>query len=321
MKRFKILIVLILILALFVSCGERLSQKAPERAFAPGVAREDKAKVEETPAESGSRDVTSERKIIRTANVSLYVTDFEQAAGQIQSITRQFNGIIANKSFYRNQSYIQGSMTLWVPSEKLVPFVNEISKVGKVRSSNITAEDISDQYYDLQARLESKKKQEKRLLSLLDKPDTSLDELLKLEQELARVRGEIESMEGRKRKWDQQVAYSTVEVNLTQDVKAVKEPDDIWKPLRRALRNAKPTFLSSFGALVRFIGGLITVIIALIPWIVLLIVLIWVWKSFVSRSWKKFWTRRKKKKEEAKQEKSSQKEQPESSEKPEKSEK
>lgn len=228
------------------------------------------------------------KKVIWTATLSMFVNDFRKSATEIENLAVQFGGEVAGKSSNASDNYVYGTMTLWIPSEKLQQFLKEVEKVGKVNSSNVSAQDISDQYYDLQARLETKKKQESRLLSLLDKKDVKLQELLQLEQELARVRGEIESMEGRKQFWDKQVAYSTVTINITQDVQAVKEPDDIWKPMRQALRDLKPSFVSSIGALIAFLAGIITLVVVLIPWILILLLIIFVWKKTIGKKWKGF---------------------------------
>ena len=246
-----------------------------------------------------AKDLVDERKIIWNASLSMYVEDFAKSTGEIESIARQMGGKVSNKSFNKSSEYIYGTIVLMIPSEKLQQFIKDIEKAGKIGSSNITSEDISDQYYDLKARLETKKKQEARLLSLLDREDNKLEDILKLEQELARIRGDIESMEGRKRFWDKQVSYSTVTINITQDVQAAKEPDDIWKPLRKAFRNLKPTFMSSLGGLISFFAGIITLIVLLIPWILIVMLVIFIFKKSLGKKWEEM----KKKRNEKKQEK------------------
>ena len=293
MKKYLWIIIVIAIILILPSCA-RMSMKPgsqkiighlEEKSGAPVSAPMDD-RVSTSEAEASVEDKT--KKVIWTANLSMFVNDFKKSATEIENITIQFGGEIAGKSSNTSDNYVYGTMTLWVPSEKLQQFIKEVEKVGKVNSSNVSAQDISDQYYDLKARLETKKKQESRLLSLLDRKDVKLQEILQLEQELARVRGEIESMEGRKQFWDKQVAYSTVTINITQDVQAVKEPDDIWKPLRKAMRDLKPTFVSSTGVLVAFFAGIITLVAALIPWIIILLLIMFVWKKTIGKNWTGF---------------------------------
>lgn len=304
MKKIKYLLPIIIVIFLFTSCAmKKMSKMAPQSL--PGSLKEASTggqsdKTEVVTASMEKSDIRQNRKIVRTASVSLYLENFDKGAKEIEAITRQYSGVVANKSVQRSTYSVYGTMTLWVPAGKLTKFIEEIEKVGKVRSSQMTAEDISDQYYDLEARLKSKTKQEERLLSMLDKEGNSLDHLLKLEQELARVRGEVETMEGRKRRWDQQVTYSTVTVTLTQDIQAAREPDDIWKPFRRAIRDIKPTFISSVGVFVKLIGGIILLVVALIPWAIALFILILIWKLIFAKLWSAYRERKRKEREQRK---------------------
>ncbi|MCD4783370.1 MAG: DUF4349 domain-containing protein [Candidatus Eremiobacteraeota bacterium] len=304
MKKIYYLLPIIIVIFLFTSCDRRMESKSAPQSL-PGSlkkastgAQYDKSMVADESAKK--TDIRQNRKIVRTASVSLYLENFDKGSKEIESITRQYSGVVANKSVQRSTYSVYGTMTLWVPAEKLKEFIEKIEKVGKVRSSQMTAEDISDQYYDLEARLRSKTKQEERLLSMLDKEGNSLDHLLKLEQELARVRGEVETMEGRKRRWDQQVTYSTVTVTLTQDIQAAREPDDIWKPFRRAIRDIKPTFISSVGVFIKFIGGIVLLAVALIPWAIALFILILIWKLLFAKRWSAYRERKRKEKEQRK---------------------
>ncbi len=296
MKKYLWIIIVIALILILPSCARMSMAPRAQKQIIGRMEESGSAAPMSAPA-GDERTTTSEaeasvedksKKVIWTANLSMFVNDFNKSATEIENLTIQFGGEVAGKSSNAGETYVYGTMTLWIPSEKLQQFIKEVEKVGKVSSSNVSAQDISDQYYDLQARLETKKKQESRLLSLLDKKDVKLTEILQLEQELARVRGEIESMEGRKQFWDKQVAYSTVTINITQDVQAVKEPDDIWKPMRQAIRDLKPTFVSSTGALISFVAGIMVLIVILIPWIIMLLLVIFVWKKTLGKNWKGF---------------------------------
>jgi hypothetical protein len=276
------LISIILVFSLLASCAR--TSKGSSMPAAPYVAD----KVAEMPRDEAlTADISSgeaarpqkqesmDRKIVRTAAVTLYVENLDRSLEAIEAAARQYGGMVANKSLQSSDSQAYGTLVLWIPAQELMRFVDGMKAVGKVRTSSVTAEDISDQYYDLDARLRNAKKQEERLLSLLDRKDNRLEHVLKLENELGRIRGEIETMEGRKRRFDQLVSFSTVTVSIYQDIQAAREPDDVWKPIRQAMRDAKPTFISSVGAIVSLAAGIFTTVIALIPWMPLVLLGFW----------------------------------------------
>lgn len=291
------IILIFLVIIAFCSCSRASKSVSRREAAAPmaSPAGGERKSMDMGRAASGEsedsvkdRDITQNRKIIRTAETSLYVENYGEAVKMLEALAQQSGGVVAGKSMQKSSSSIWGTLTFWIPAGKLLIFLDDVSTVGKAHSTNMTSEDISDTYYDMDARLKTRKKQEERLLSLLDKPDTTLPQILKLEEELARIRGDIETMEGQIRRWDKLAAYSTVTVHVTQDVQVVREPEDMWKPLRKAAREVKPTLTGSFGALLSFISGLILLIIALIPWAVPIALVVWIiMKVIASRRAKK----------------------------------
>ena len=275
-KRNFVLIVIFLAFSLmFSSCAV---QKNAGRPSAPSLKQGESLREADGSSPRDKEKITGslQRKIIRTANLIIYVENLEKAMGTIEGLTRQYSGQVAGKTTSISSGYRNGTLTLWVPSSKLLHFVDEIKKTGNTTNSTINAQDISDQYYDLDARLRNARRQEDRMLELLKQKGNDLKSILSVEKELARIRSDIETMDGRRRRWDQQVAYSTVTVSLYQDVKAAREPDDILKPLRRAIRELKPTFVSSLGVIVKFSAWVLTAVAALIPWLVFIGVILWI---------------------------------------------
>lgn len=306
-RYFKGAMAVILILLLFVSCAIRKrAEMPPNTSYSRDEARTtsleesgetkqslstykeknaDDAAPREAESAADKKGKEFARKIIRSASVNLFVENFDVAANRVDAITSQFRGQVADKDVQRSGNYVHGVLTIWVPVDDLLKYVDEIKTIGRVTNLSVHAQDISDQYYDQDARLRNSKKQEERLLALLDKKGTNLDQILKLEKELARIRQEIEVMEGRQRRWDYMVAYSTVTINISQDVQAVKEPDDVWKPIRQAIRDAKPTFMDSIAGVLGLLAWLFTTIIALIPWVPVVILVLWLYRKFSARMW------------------------------------
>jgi len=293
MKKRSVSILLILFFLFFLcSC---MHQKSAQRLDVPTksehlLERGGEVAQVQTSTINSSKDkgvYETSRKIIRSANITMYVDNFNRGAERLESIAKQYGGQVANKTFQRSGSFVSGTLVLWIPAPRLLKSVEEIDKVGKVSNFSITAQDITDEYYDLDARLRNAKKQEERLIYLLEKKGARLQEILKVEKEMARVRGEVETMEGRQRRMNQQISFSTVTIYLIQDVRAVTEPDDVWKPLRQAIRDAKPTFISSFGGLIEFVAGVLKLFIALLPWAIVIIPVLWILRKNILKKMKK----------------------------------
>lgn len=103
--------------------------------------------------------------------------------------------------------------TFRVPSDSYADFLNDASAAGSVTYKSETTEDVTADYVDLEARLESLRTQEARLLELAEQAG-DLADLLAIEEQLAQVRYEIESYTGQQRVYDSLLAYSTVDVSL-----------------------------------------------------------------------------------------------------------
>jgi len=155
-------------------------------------------------------------KLIYNAQVSV-VLDEEMADAFPDLLTekaRAWNGYVSGAGSWRESGQRpQGHITVRVPAERLHELLDWIDNTVTVVNSSLTVEDISEQYVDLEARLANLRATETRLSELLAEAKGSLEEVLKVEQEIHRVRGDIETLVGRKRYWDSQVAMSTLTVS------------------------------------------------------------------------------------------------------------
>ena len=171
-----------------------------------------------------------ERKIIRNGNVSLEVESLEEAEKRIGEWASRFGGYII--SSWESES--SSSYTVKIPSEKFDEAFNETKNYGKFLNGNINSDDITDQYYDLETRLEAKKVLRERLENYL-KNAKETKELLNIEKELNNAVSEIESMEGRMRRMKNQVAYSTININLQLPYRVTSEGFE-WPSFSSGLR-------------------------------------------------------------------------------------
>ena len=132
--------------------------------------------------------------------------------------------------------------------------------LGKVKAENVSTQDVTKAYTDLETRLKVKRDTADRLRELLRTRTADLPDVLNAERELARVTEEIEQMEGERRFYDQQVAFSSITLALAEP-HAIVEPG-VFAPLGRALRD-------SVEVLVQSLAGLVYLVVALSPWLVL----------------------------------------------------
>ena len=229
-------------------------------------------------------NITTSRKVIKTANLSITVQSLEQSIKILYQAVQRFEGMVANQAINNSTSTSYSSsystITVWVPSEKLLTFVEAMNDLGKVTNSTINSEDITDTFVDTEARMLALKTQEKRMLQLLAKENNELDQVLRVVNELARLRTDIESIEGSIRQWDRQVASSSVTVTLTQPVAIAaptEEPLEVFKPFYALFTKMTDAFLLSFSKNLGFIAFLVSAIAYLMPWLVtaLLTLLLW----------------------------------------------
>jgi len=103
--------------------------------------------------------------------------------------------------------------TIRVPSPNLTPLMTSLESVGKVTYSRVDMDDITDSYFDLQAKLKNKRALRDRLRTLLSRA-TKIEDTLKIEKELSRVQTELDKMEARMKSMQSKVAHSTLSLSI-----------------------------------------------------------------------------------------------------------
>lgn len=202
-----------------------------------------------------------ERKVISTADISIKVDDAATAIDEIISITQEAGGFVSSSSVYDSyyeSNQKEGYATIRVPKDGFISVIGEIETLGEVTSKSISGRDVTEEYIDLSARLGNLERQEERLVEILNMT-TTVEEVLDVEWELGRVRGEIESMTGRLKYLDDKVDFSTITVS-------VSEPRPITQSwgIRDALSESVAGFISSVAALIVFVGYTLPIVIFLI---------------------------------------------------------
>lgn len=213
-----------------------------------------------------------DKKIIKTGDLSLKVEKAETAAEAIANIAKLNKGEVSNSSFYESGRGVKsGTITVRVPYQNFDTAFAEIKKVAtQVVSEATNAQDITEQYIDLEARLKNKRAEEVSFTALLNRSG-KLEEIISVTKELARVRGEIEQLEGQMRYLNSQTDMSTITVNITEDV-AIATASQDWRPWQVVKTSVKQ--LMTCGQ--NFIDGLIAFIIVVLPMLLIYGLIIWV---------------------------------------------
>jgi hypothetical protein len=159
--------------------------------------------------------------IIRTADLSLITKEFDKARANVEAILKRHRGYVGElKVGGAAGSGRTLNATLRVPADQLDASLTELKTLGRVESESQSGQDITSQYVDLQARLGNARNTEQRLTDLLRQRTGKLSDVLEVEQEVARVRGEIEQMEAERKTMSNQVSFATLNATITEDYKA-----------------------------------------------------------------------------------------------------
>jgi len=281
-----LLTILVLITTLFVisSCGSESPEGFMEmdKAMEPAL-METSDMMEPPPAPapgSGAEDDMTapgmERKIIRRADLDIEVKDSGEAFTSVQNITEEASGFIADSSSYKTDSgKLTYEVTLRVTPDHFDTVIDRITELGELDYQHISGEDITETYYDIEGRLKVKRRSEESLLAILSTRTNNLQDLLAVEKELARVREEIETLEGKLRYYDNLVGLSTITVTIY-------EPEPISTG-RNALKPIKDALGDSVEVLARSVGSLIIIFMALLPWAVLGVIVFLIIRAIVKK--------------------------------------
>lgn len=162
--------------------------------------------------------------IIRTAQLTLITKDFDSSRPAVERIVRQHQGYIAQLNVIGatgSARYL--TATLRVPSKELGAALAELKQLGKVLQESQSGEEVTEQYVDLNARLSNARVTEQRLAEILRNRTGKVSDVLEVEREIERVRGEIERMDAERKNLEKRVSYATVEIQLREEYKAEME--------------------------------------------------------------------------------------------------
>lgn len=211
------------------------------------------------------------RKVIYNADSSIDVKDMNKAYNSIVNKMEVFGGYIANSSITEDCSRI----TVRIPANKFNDFLTFLNTIGEKRSISTSSDDITEQYTDTQSKIKNLKAQEEQLLLIMKKANT-VEDILKVQDELSKVRGDIETLQGQVNMWDKLLAMSTVSITLNkiQDIggKPVKPTHITWAEIGRGISSG---FNATLNFIVRLLGGILIVLISSVPVLPFIALSVW----------------------------------------------
>ena len=246
-----------------------LSRERASRADAAGLsAKAYNFEVPPTPEEAIPRassvaDSMPASMIIRTGEASIEVDSLETGIAAVRALASHLGGYVANTSMQAgNQQTHAATLQLKIPSARFDEALVALKPIGKLESTNVSAEDVGEEFVDVSAQVANGRRLEKRLIELLATRTGKLSDVLQVERELARVRGDIDRQEGRLRYLRAHAAMSTLSVNVHEPVPVLGKQGSsgvIAQSFRQSWRN-----------FVGFIAGFIEALGTLVPLVVVL---------------------------------------------------
>ena len=226
------------------------------------------------------------RKIIYRAKIDLAVEEFGPVPASVADLVKKVDGYIADSTLGGTPGVARrGTWKVRVPVARFDEFVASAKGLGELINASTQSEDVSEEYFDIEARIRNKTKEEERILKLLEERTGKLADVIEVERELSRVREETERMQGRIRMLADLTTFTTIDISVN-EIRGYVPPaaPDLSARIRR-------TFAESVNELRMFGEELLIGFVGLAPWLPVLLIFFAPPYWFVRRHWRR-WTGR-----------------------------
>ena len=228
---------------------------------APGVPQEDT---------DWNLESAEERMIIWTGDISLIVKDAEVSLEEVEAIAKDLGGYVVNSSSWYQDEQLRARLTIRVPSGEFDAAMARLKDLAiRVENRNVSTQDVTEEYTDLDARLRNLEATETELLELLTEVrerTSKAEDVLAVHREITNIRGQIEQLKGRMQYLEKMTAMATINVELIPDVLAQPIVVAGWRPTGTAA--------NALRSLVRTLQGIVDAAIWLIIYVLPTLVVI-----------------------------------------------
>jgi hypothetical protein len=219
-------------------------------------------------ATAAAVDPAAERKIIYQATITIVVEELDPIDTVIAREVKAAGGYIAEMNQYGSPGTVRSAQwRVRIPVAEFEAFLQRIGGLGELVRNSRTSQDVTEEFFDVEARIKTKQTEEKRLLQLLEEKTGQLDDVLKVETELSRVRGEIEQAQGRLRLLANLTLLTTVTIEA-RERRSFEPPAPVAPTFATRIGR---TFELSLTNLRRFLEGVVLFLVGLAPWLPLIL--------------------------------------------------
>jgi hypothetical protein len=219
--------------------------------------------------------------IARTVSLSLIAKDFSASRASLEAILARHRGYAASLAASTQQNAARSlQASLRIPAAELNAAVIELKSLGRLENENQSGEEVTQQHADLVARLKNSRETELRLQDILRNRTGKISDILAVEQEIARVRGEIEQMEAQQKSLEHRVDFATIDLRLVEEYKAQLNPPSPSVSTR--FHNA---FVSGYRAAAETIISILLFFVEYVPslliWLLIFLPMLWLlWRRW-----------------------------------------
>lgn len=181
-------------------------------------------------ANSAQAQADAERLVIRNATLKLVVKNTEEDMSSIGKMAAEMGGFVNSSSTTKYDKGLQATLSLKIPSKQFDEMMSKLRKMAiEVQEEKITGQDVTAEFSDLDAQVKNLEAAETQLRGIMAKTEKS-DDVLKVFNELTKVRGQIEQLKGRMNFLSRSAALATINVTLTPDKLAEPVVLPGWRP-------------------------------------------------------------------------------------------
>jgi len=222
-------------------------------------------------------------KIIRTAQLTIQTTEFDKSIAALAELTEKQGGYyetaqVDGGSYYNQYANRSAYFIVRVPKANFVAFRDSVSSVGHLLNISEDTQNVGEEYYDTEARLDTLQTKHERLLALLDKAEL-MEDIIKLESALADVQYQIDKYSTTLRRYDSLIDYSTFTIHINEVVEIKEEPsvqESFGTKLLASLKRGFSDFADTMESFAYwFARNVITLVILAIIIVVVVKIILW----------------------------------------------
>lgn len=226
-------------------------------------------------------------RVISTASVSIRVDSAQQKLEQLRAMTVELGGFVAQSNLVDNVGVKTAYATIRMPSNNFETALSRIKAMAEtVFNESLSADDVTDQFVDLEARLRAAKAEEQQYLQILQEADT-VEDTLQVAARLGEVRSRIEQLEGQLRYLTDRTDYATISVTMTEETQ-VEVPTREWRPAETFRQAMRALVLALQGLADTAIAGAVFLIGLVLPIVLVIWLIVWIvrgiWRRMMRRS-------------------------------------